>query len=283
MADRLFLRLAEDPLYAPETTVPAGTMREFAVPPALAPWVANAMGYEDELAPGVEATERVLPDGALRLIFDFDGDAVAARVVGASTRAVVLTHRGEMRGLSLTLRPGAAQALFGVPAHELAEGAHAWDDVVRSPVRGIGHRMLEAGSPQARMAVVLQVLQEALQAPDAADRARVASAMHVLQHSRSGRPVVEAAEAVGLGERRLQQLFGAHVGLSPKAWHGLARFHDCVRLLRGRRVVSWAEVAAEAGFHDQAHLANTFRAICGCTPGQFLAERAAAGFSKTSA
>ena len=31
MAERLFLRLDGDPLYAPETSVPAGTLREFAV------------------------------------------------------------------------------------------------------------------------------------------------------------------------------------------------------------------------------------------------------------
>jgi hypothetical protein len=54
MADRLFLRLADDPLYAPETTVPVGTMHEFAVPPGLAPYVANAMAYEERLPAGAQ-------------------------------------------------------------------------------------------------------------------------------------------------------------------------------------------------------------------------------------
>lgn len=282
MADRLFLRLDDDPLYAPETTVPAGTMQELAVPRALAPYVANAMSYQDAIAPGLEVTERVLPDGALRLIFDFQGDRVTARVAGASTRAVLLTHRGEMRGLSVTLRPGASLALLGLAAHELTDADHAWDDVAPLAVRGIGVRLLEARSPHARMAVVFQALQARLptDGPDSSER--VAHAMRVLRHSRAVRPVTDAARALGVGERRLQQLFREHTGLAPKAWHGLARFHECLRLLRDRTSVSWAELAVEAGFHDQAHLSNTFRAICACTPGQFLAERAASGFSKTA-
>jgi AraC-like DNA-binding protein len=39
-------------------------------------------------------------------------------------------------------------------------------------------------------------------------------------------------------------------------------------------------VAADAGFYDQAHLANEFRALCGLSPTAFL-QRGIAQSSKT--
>ncbi|MGQ2995972.1 MAG: helix-turn-helix transcriptional regulator, partial [Variovorax sp.] len=92
----------------------------------------------------------------------------------------------------------------------------------------------------------------------------------------------EVAEAVGLGERRLQQLFHAQVGLSPRAWRRLARMHGCLRALRATPMPAWAEVAVDSGFYDQSHMVNEFRALCGVTPTEFLG-RAIAGSSKTPA
>ena len=271
MADRLFLRLADDPLYAPETTVPVGTMHEFAVPPGLAPYVANAMAYEERLPAGAQVTERVLPDGALRLIVDVRGDVPAVRVVGPDAQAVVLTHRGDMQGLSLTLRPGASRALLGIAAHELAGRSHAWEDLAAAPARQLAQRLQEAATAPDRIAVVWRVLAEGRPTIDATERQRTHAAMQWLCGSQARRPVRDAAARLGVSERRMEQLFREHVGLSPKTWHRLARFHACVRLLRQPHPPAWAELAAAAGFHDQAHLVNEFRAICGLTPGQFTA------------
>lgn len=283
MADRLFLRLPDDPLYAPETTVPAETMREFTVPPVLAPYVANAIAYEESLPVGAVVSERVLPDGALRLIVDC-GETPSVRVLGPAAQAVVLTHQGHMRGLSLTLRPGASWALLGVPAHALAGGAFAWEEVADAPARALAKQLFEGDADAGRrMTRLFGTLRESLRLSDPTPRERARSALAFLQGSHSRRPVREASAALGIGERRLEQLFREQVGLSPKAWHRLARFHECVRLLRRQHPPVWAGLAAEAGFHDQSHLVHEFRAIAGLTPSQFAAATAVSDFSKTDA
>jgi AraC-like DNA-binding protein len=40
----------------------------------------------------------------------------------------------------------------------------------------------------------------------------------------------------------------------------------------GGTIASFASLAAECGFYDQAHLAREFRALAGCPPSQWLAE-----------
>src|SRR5262245_30797875 len=139
--ERLFVRLEGDPLYAPETTVPAGTMRQYVVPAALREYVAHVLVYDEVLPAGVGVTERVLPDGALRLIFDMHAGAARPRVAGPSATPVVLTTRDRAQGLSIMLLPGAACALFGVGAHELAERVLAWEDLVSGPERRLVGRL----------------------------------------------------------------------------------------------------------------------------------------------
>lgn len=281
MTERLFLRLPEDPPCAPETTVPAGALRAFAVPVALRSAVAHVTGYEERFAPGQEVVERVLPDGAARLIVELRDGAATVFVAGASARPVVLTMGGHMHGLSVALQPGATLALFGIPADRLAGEAVPWADLVPRAQRDLPAQLAEAGDDTARVGRVLQALQ-ALQRPsDAGARRRVAQAAGRLGADTEGVSVRSVAAGLDLSERRLQQLFAAHVGLAPSLWRRLQRPHGALRLLRMADAPGWAELALRAGYSDQSHLINEFRALCGLTPRQFL-QRAVSDSSKTS-
>jgi transcriptional regulator GlxA family with amidase domain len=118
-----------------------------------------------------------------------------------------------------------------------------------------------------------------LRPTDPDDRRRARHAAAQFQHG-APRSVRAVADAIGVGERRLQQLFRAHVGLPPRTWGRLARLHQCLRLLRAHTRPAWPELALEAGFCDQSHLVNEFRGLSGLTPEQFL-QRAVSGSSKT--
>jgi AraC-like DNA-binding protein len=278
MRERLFLRLDGDPLYAPETTVPAGTMRELAVPAALRGQVAHLVVYDERLPVGSVVRERVLPDGALRVIVD--GSSGAARVVGPSTRPVVLSMSGHVSGLSVALRPGASLALFRVPAHELAEQVVDWDALVAPGHRGL-HALLDgAGGKTGRARVLCEALQAMTSDVHHEDRRKAERAAALLSAGGDAPAVGTVAATVGLGERRLQQIFRSQFGLSPAAWRRLARMQCCLRLLRRPVGPRWPELAVAAGFYDQSHLVNEFRALCGLTPGQFL-QRSGSVFSKT--
>jgi len=278
MHERLFLRLDGDPLYAPETTVPAGSMRELAVPAALRSQVSHLIAYEERFPAGAVVRERVLPDGALRVIFDFSSGA--ARVVGPSTRPVVLSMRGHVSGLSLALQPGASLALFRVPAHELAEQVVDWDALVAGSRRDLHARLQESGRATERARLLCDALQAMTGDVEGEERRKAERAAALLRAGGDALSVGSAAAAVGIGERRLQQIFRSQFGLSPLAWRRLARVQRCLRLLRLPAGARWPELAVAAGFYDQSHLVNEFRAFCGLTPGQYL-QRFGSGFSKT--
>ncbi|NRF65757.1 AraC family transcriptional regulator [Aquincola sp. S2] len=288
MPERLFVRLDGDPLYAPETDVPAGTMQGFAVAPPLREFVANITAYREQIPDGRAVEERVLPDGAVHLIFNL-GDAptiggqaaFAAEAVGASAAPAVLHLQGRVAGLSLTLRPGAAAALLGVPASEIASTAVSLEALWRHDAGELLERLAAARDDAARVALLQEVLQRHLNPADRSVRQQAMQAARLLAESTGNEGLRDVTQSLGIGERRLQQIFQAHIGLTPRAWRRLARLHACLRALRQPVPPRWAEVAQDLGFYDQSHLVNEFQALCGLTPGLFF-ERVVAGSSKTS-
>ena len=80
------------------------------------------------------------------------------------------------------------------------------------------------------------------------------------------------ADDLGVSERHLRRVFVETVGLSPKTFARLARFHRALRAAREDARAGWATIAAAAGYYDQAHLIGDFRAIAGVTPRALLGE-----------
>jgi AraC-like DNA-binding protein len=283
MAERLYLRLEEDPVNAPESTVPVGTMRALAVEPALRPFVSQLVAYRERF--DVPLNERVIPDGATRLIFHAQGpsggDLPGLRVAGATVRPVVLDLRGITEGISLTLRPGAIRDLLGVPATALADADVPLEAVWPEHGRRLLDELASARDDRSR-ATILQTALRARGLSGAGSDARHAKgALSLIAASDGRKRVRELASELGLGERRLQQVFRKQVGLTPRTWSRLVRLHACIRALRGASEPNWSDLALELGFYDQAHLSNEFRALSGLSPRQFFRRARGSGFSKT--
>lgn len=290
VSQRLFVRLDEDAVQGPESTVPAGTLRAYGTNVRLQPLLSQILHYREVFAPGHEVTERVIPDGATRLVIVLGGARSSAedhepalKVIGPSVKAATLRLEGEMDCLSIALRPGAADVLLGMPAGEIADAAVPLDDLWGgSASADLLARLMEQPRPAACVEVLERELERRLNlAPPRARRAAVRS-QEILAAGRAQPSVRETAVALGLGERRLQQLFLSHIGMSPVAWRRLARLHACLLTLRHHPASSWADLAAEAGYCDQSHLIHEFRDLCGCTPGDFR-RTLVSGSSKTKA
>ena len=117
------------------------------------------------------------------------------------------------------------------------------------------------------LAVVARALTRALaRNGEAAPRAEVGRALAELTR---GERVAEVAEEVGFSRRRLSTLVKQETGLGPKEYQRVARF-EASRAALGRRPL--ADVAAECGYADQAHLARDWSKLAGCPPSTWLRE-----------
>ena len=289
MSERLFVRLEEDATQGPESGAPADTLRVLPLDLALRPHVAHLMAYRETVAPGVEIVERVLPDGAVRVVFNLgtggpQGLATGeptALLIGAQAAPAIVRLHGAMDGLSLTLQAGATVSLFGLPAGEIEGRAVALQDVWPD-ADSLVERLAQAADDASRaQALQAGLLHRAARKSSGAALAMAAASL--MRQAAGRRSVRELAALLGIGERRLQQVFRQQVGLSPRTFGRLARLQGLLRLLRRQPArAAWAGLAADGGYYDQAHLANEFRALCGLTPGEFM-RRSISPSSKTAA
>ncbi|WP_030620831.1 helix-turn-helix domain-containing protein [Streptomyces sclerotialus] len=208
------------------------------------------------------APRPVLPDGCTDLIW-YDGRLLVA---GPDTRAH-LPHSPERAPeapvVGLRFAPGQGPAVFGVPADELRDLRVPLTDLwPAAQVRRLADELAEATAPGRALEAAAVGRLRTGAAPDPA-RGLIARA------AARGTPVGELAEAVGVGERQLRRRCLAAFGYGPKT---LGRVLRLVRALDlARSGMPYAQVAAAAGYADQAHLAREVKALAGAPLGTVLA------------
>jgi transcriptional regulator GlxA family with amidase domain len=84
-------------------------------------------------------------------------------------------------------------------------------------------------------------------------------------------PIGRIADEVGWSHKHLIARFRQQVGLRPKTAARLVRLNRVWRRLDERRPLDWGQVAADAGYADQAHLIRDFHQFTGTTPTRFQA------------
>nr|BFE69525.1 hypothetical protein GCM10020092_028260 [Actinoplanes digitatis] len=75
---------------------------------------------------------------------------------------------------------------------------------------------------------------------------------------------------VGWSARHLTDRFRVETGLGLKEAARVVRFDRARRRLTPRTRL--ADLAADTGYYDQAHLNREFRAMAGCSPSRWLAD-----------
>ena len=81
--------------------------------------------------------------------------------------------------------------------------------------------------------------------------------------------VDELARRFDMSLRALQRLFNEQVGVGPKWVINRYRMHEAVARVQAGQPVSWAALAQDLGYFDQAHFIADFRKLVGRTPGDY--------------
>lgn len=164
--------------------------------------------------------------------------------------------------------PGAARLFFPVAPHELHNIDIALSDLCAGEADRLLNEACSAPDTAALFASVERYLSRKLR-----DAVPIHPAVRysVEQLSRTGgvRRVRQIQLDTGLSHTRFIQLFREHVGLTPKLFCRVRRFRGVLDRIEKQLAVHWAELAADCGYFDQAHLIHDFRAFAGITPAEY--------------
>ncbi|WP_454828417.1 helix-turn-helix domain-containing protein [Pseudoxanthomonas wuyuanensis] len=183
---------------------------------------------------------------------------------------------GGQRTVFARLHMSTYEAVLGVPASEIAGRIVAlgdlWGDVATQRLLG---RLASAHDTVAAAAILENAIAERIAMAGRPDP-HAQLAFHAAARLASAN-VSTVAGDLGVSERHLRRVFREATGVSPKAFAKLTRFHRALDAAHAKGDTSWADIAAAAGYYDQAHLIAEFRAIAGTTPRALLAELQGAG------
>ena len=229
--------------------------------------------------------ERLLPSARPQLIVNlaedetrvYDDDLLCSRHAGAaldapSHRSFLIDTAEQTAVVGVVFRAGAAAAFFRERMDAIAN-RHVDLDAIAGGAGALRQRLLEASDAQARLRIVARWLAARAEAVDARVHPAVAHALRALDAAPETCRIPAVAAECRISPRRFGELFREQVGMAPKRYARLQRFRRVAAQAHRRERVEWAAVAADGGFHDQAHLVHEFRAFSGMTPTAYLARR----------
>ncbi|MFI0793079.1 helix-turn-helix domain-containing protein [Micromonospora rubida] len=218
--------------------------------------VAGAVLWES-VATG-DGPARVLPDGCLDLLWSSRRGLLVA---GPDRTAQLSVSVAGERWVGLRLPPGAGPAVFGVPADELRDRRVPLSDLWGPGAASVADRTADG---RGVAAVLESVARERLRAAGGPDPLGA----HLAARLAVGGSVGAVAAEVGLGARALHRRCRHLFGYGPKTLARILRMRRALALARAGTPL--AEVAARAGYADQAHLTREVRELAGVPPAALL-------------
>jgi len=185
---------------------------------------------------------------------------------GQLTKPFIMTFNKKCRCVGASLQPWAGNQLYGIPSQQFTNEL-------------VPLNLLERDD---QLYTQLKVCPDKTGLFDCMERYLIGKllkkhndpmARHLATHimdSPSRLTLDTIISAIGLSRRRIEQRFIQSTGLSMGTFIRKIRFQKAVHLLRDKSLNSdLTNIGLQAGYYDQAHFINDFRAFSGLSPGGF--------------
>lgn len=204
-------------------------------------------------------TKPIVPDACIDLIWSSHDGSI--HVAGPDTEPFPVTLRPGEEFAGVRFRPGAAAAVLGLPAGAIRDTRvplpELWGREADRYAEALGQNAADRAHTLERL-VRRRVLDAGR--PDPAATAVVRR----LATDRKARAVRTLAGELGYSERHLLRRCRDAFGYGPKTLQRILRFQQARRLIAAGSPL--ADVAASAGYADQAHLTREVQRLGGRPP-----------------
>jgi AraC-like DNA-binding protein len=221
--------------------------------------------------------QRVYPNGAMALVihlkrptasYYFDDRVLKVRVpllAGPYSMSFHMDPSESTEVIGVLFRPGAGRVFFPIAAHELHNDGVALSDLYPGEADCLLNELCTAWGENAQFLVMEKYLRHKLHRAAPIPPA-VAYAIEQLSNETGPHRIRQIQSDTGFSHTHFIQLFREHVGLTPKLFGRVRRFHALLGQIEKGSPLNWAGLAAACGYFDQAHLIHDFRVFAGVTP-----------------
>lgn len=197
------------------------------------------------------------------------GDDYASFTAGLYPGHVVMDSTGAAACIQIDFTPLGAYRFFGLPMREIAARMVHLDDLPDDGIALLRRRLEDLDDWPARLDLAEAFVTERLKRGRAVT-AGVASAYRELAFCHGNIRIGTIAIRLDWSRKHLAQRFREEIGVSPKQLARIMRFNRLLGLAAHSSMPDWADLAAECGYADQAHMTREFTDFAGTTPTRWL-------------
>jgi AraC-like DNA-binding protein len=193
-------------------------------------------------------------------------------VVATPTRAWEFGYPTPTRSVGVHFKPWGLAPFLPMPAAELCDRpttvAEIWGEAAIAELR---RRLTTADEPHEMLTLLEDELTRRLREIDGLDLVRHMSS--AIAATAGAVPIGDLGVAGRASSTYVAWRFKAVVGVTPKRLARSYRFTSTVLAIDVAAPIDWADVAARAGYSDQAHFVHEFREFAGLTPTRYVEVR----------
>lgn len=227
--------------------------------------------------------ERVLPSGTIEWVINLREDIFRCYhqetfqpiddqpgmlIAGPRSRVQVIDTEQQAEIMGVQLKPGGLRYLTPESAREFADLDVPLEAIWGSDATQLREELVAAPSPWAKVLRLEHFLVQRMNL-DRAPHPAVAEALRRLEPSELPWKQADLADDLGLSSRRFIEVFTTSIGLTPKVYARIRRFQKALGTIHRRQHRSWADLAFDCGWYDQAHMIRDFKQFSGLTPSQY--------------
>jgi len=195
-------------------------------------------------------------------------------LLGANQKTIsITTLSGWYDGMFLDFEPGGMYALFGIDLQQLAGKVLTAADSGDRGLLQLDRLFKQSSQPQETAQLIDAFFLGHLPRKEDYNYTRLCKVIAACDEAKGNISAAEMASVACLGERQFLRVFRTYVGIPPKQFIRLRRFHKTLQhMQRGvaaGQPIDLMQIALQHGYYDLSHMALEFQQMGCVSPSHF--------------
>ena len=209
-----------------------------------------------------EQTIRILPDGCVDILFNWDAASFTPYIIGTQTAYLDVTYQHRIRMMGIRFRPCGVTAFTRVPISEITNVKVDISLLETIFDSSFFEKLLEVADEINKIAYIDSYFTKLLNQTFAVDKQIILATNQIIE-TKGRQPIGEILNTVCLSQRQLERKFKAVVGVTPKAFSSIIRLENTKKIIDTSPNESLFSIALTCGYYDHAHFIREHKRLAG--------------------
>ena len=247
----------------------------------LQPYISKIWIFESKYGIPKSDLKLIAPNGEMKLVIPYKNNMrstienkskehkeASFIIIGQMTKAAIIESEIDFGSIGIDFKPYGAYKFFPFPLSEITNYVYHAPDLFTRMGSELQDRLSEISGINEKVRFIEEFLLKQMLELNK-DDSITELAVNRIVASKGLIGVEELSEEVGYSRRHMVRKFTETIGLSPKEFSCIVRFHE---IYKKYSLNSFNEEDLYELYYDQSHFVKEFKRFSGMTPGEYLSQ-----------